>query len=203
MDSSNAYDRLQEMKAFDKSKSGVKGLVESGITKFPRIFIRPPEEIADDEGLRSERGQTQFKFSVIDLKDMVANGGDRVDDDVVSKVWCAAETVGFFQVVNHRITTKLLEEMLAAAREFHKVPKEVKMEYYGREEKRKASEKKSSNPMRKIKVQKLGVTRNAKGHIDLGIKYVISIMIFFQNFMTQLSGQSFVIKDERLLWDHQ
>ncbi|XP_028760999.1 1-aminocyclopropane-1-carboxylate oxidase homolog [Neltuma alba] len=136
MDSSNAYDRLQEMKAFDKSKSGVKGLVESGITKFPRIFIRPPEEIADDEGLRSERGQTQFKISVIDLKDMVATGGDGVDDYVVGKVGYDAETVGLFQVVNHRITTKLLEETLAAAREFHKVPKEVKMEYYGRGEKR-------------------------------------------------------------------
>ncbi|XP_028762395.1 1-aminocyclopropane-1-carboxylate oxidase homolog 1 [Neltuma alba] len=136
MGSSNTYDRLQELKAFDESKSGVKGVVESGITKIPRIFIRPPEEIAGDEGLGSERGQTQFEIPVIDLKDIVATGGDHADDDVVGKVRCAAETVGFFQVVNHGIPMKLLQEMLAAARVFHELPKEVKMEYYTREEKR-------------------------------------------------------------------
>ncbi|KAK3024893.1 hypothetical protein RJ639_044030 [Escallonia herrerae] len=35
---SGAGDRFQELKAFDESKAGVKGLVTAGITKIPRIF---------------------------------------------------------------------------------------------------------------------------------------------------------------------
>ncbi|KAK4258123.1 hypothetical protein QN277_007615 [Acacia crassicarpa] len=139
MESSNIYDRLQELKAFDESKSGVKGLVDAGITKLPRIFIRPPEEIAANEGLRSQRDQTQFKIPVIDLKDTVAGGGDCANGDVVGEVRRAAEMVGFFQVVNHGIPMKLLEEMLTAARKFHELPKEEKAEYYSREEKRKVN----------------------------------------------------------------
>ncbi|XP_034685758.1 1-aminocyclopropane-1-carboxylate oxidase homolog [Vitis riparia] len=33
------YDRESELKAFDGSKTGVKGLVDAGVTKIPRIFI--------------------------------------------------------------------------------------------------------------------------------------------------------------------
>jgi hypothetical protein len=36
------YDRFQELKAFDDSKAGVKGLVDASIAKLPRIFVRPP-----------------------------------------------------------------------------------------------------------------------------------------------------------------
>ncbi|KAJ1433744.1 Oxoglutarate/iron-dependent dioxygenase [Sesbania bispinosa] len=126
--SSTTHDRLQELKTFDESKAGVKGLVDSGITKLPRIFVMPPEELAAGEPISSELTQTQFRIPVIDLKDIA---GQRAH--VVSRVRQAAETVGFFQVVNHGIPMKLLEEMLAAAREFHELPQEVKAEYYSRE----------------------------------------------------------------------
>ncbi|KAA8527751.1 hypothetical protein F0562_035380 [Nyssa sinensis] len=49
----------------------------------------------------------------------------------------ASETMGFFQVVNHEITTSVLEEMLRAVRGFHKLPTEMKMEFYTRELNRK------------------------------------------------------------------
>ena len=39
------FDREAELKAFDGTKGGVKGLVDSGITKVPRIFIQPPENL--------------------------------------------------------------------------------------------------------------------------------------------------------------
>ncbi|KAK9107588.1 hypothetical protein Syun_023599 [Stephania yunnanensis] len=34
-------ERREELKAFDDTKAGVKGLVDAGVTKIPRIFINP------------------------------------------------------------------------------------------------------------------------------------------------------------------
>jgi len=35
----------EEVKAFDATKAGVKGLVDSGVTKIPRFFVHPPEDV--------------------------------------------------------------------------------------------------------------------------------------------------------------
>ncbi|BAU02397.1 1-aminocyclopropane-1-carboxylate oxidase-like protein [Vigna angularis] len=123
-----SFDRLLELKAFEETKGGVKGLIDAGITKIPRIFVMPPEDIAVS-GVRSD---TQFEIPVIDLKDVA---GDR--SGVINGIRQAAENVGFFQVVNHGMPAKLLEDMLAAAREFHELPQEVKGEYYTREKQKK------------------------------------------------------------------
>ena len=123
------YDRFQELKAFDDSKAGVKGLVDASIAKLPGIFVRPPEEVLAGDPIPSKN--IQFTIPVIDLSTRRS--------DVVAGVRCAAEAVGFFQVVNHGIGERVLEEMLEAARGFHELPREVKAEYYSRE------------PMRKVK----------------------------------------------------
>ncbi|WMV47927.1 hypothetical protein MTR67_041312 [Solanum verrucosum] len=94
------YDRMSEFKAFDDTKTGVKGLVDSGITKVPQIFILPPKN-------KAEICETHFVFSVIDLQG--------IDEDpikhkeIVDKVRDASETWGFFQVVNHGIPTFILD----------------------------------------------------------------------------------------------
>ncbi|KAL3359721.1 hypothetical protein AABB24_016306 [Solanum stoloniferum] len=36
-----SYDRMSELKAFDDTKAGVKGIVDAGITEVPRIFVQP------------------------------------------------------------------------------------------------------------------------------------------------------------------
>ncbi|GMN75779.1 hypothetical protein TIFTF001_056277, partial [Ficus carica] len=41
------YDRMKELKEFDESKIGVKGLSDSGTASIPRFFIHPPETLAD------------------------------------------------------------------------------------------------------------------------------------------------------------
>ncbi|GAA0149164.1 oxidoreductase [Lithospermum erythrorhizon] len=55
------YDRKSELIAFDETKAGVKGLVDKGVTKVPRIFIHPPDKI-------SANNKKQLKFpALIDL----------------------------------------------------------------------------------------------------------------------------------------
>ncbi|XP_010093418.2 1-aminocyclopropane-1-carboxylate oxidase homolog 1 isoform X1 [Morus notabilis] len=117
----NVNDRLHQLKTFDESKSGVKGLVDAGVTRLPPIFIRPPEELAAEN---SERNETPFSIPVVDLGDLPG---------AVDAVRRAAEEVGFFQVVNHGIPGGVLEAMLVAARGFHELPMEMKREYYSRE----------------------------------------------------------------------
>ncbi|KAL3329041.1 hypothetical protein AABB24_036244 [Solanum stoloniferum] len=120
----SSYDRMSELKAFDDTKTGVKGLVDSGITKVPQIFILPPK-------YRAETCETHFVFPVIDLQG--------IDEDpikhkeIVDKVRDASETWGFFQVVNHGIPTSILDKTLQGTRQFFEQDNEVKKEYYTRE----------------------------------------------------------------------
>uniref|UniRef100_A0A2N9G601 Isopenicillin N synthase-like Fe(2+) 2OG dioxygenase domain-containing protein n=1 Tax=Fagus sylvatica TaxID=28930 RepID=A0A2N9G601_FAGSY len=45
--SAESYDRANDVKRFDDSKVGVRGLVDSGITTIPRFFVHPLETLSD------------------------------------------------------------------------------------------------------------------------------------------------------------
>ncbi|KAL3536095.1 hypothetical protein ACH5RR_004556 [Cinchona calisaya] len=122
-----AFDRKREIKAFDDTKAGVKGLVDSGITTVPRIFIGPPETSKASNNSTSQ----QYKFPIIDLRGIDEDQAKR--KEMVEKVRDASGTWGFFQVINHGIPDDVLEEMLKGVRGFHEQETEVRKQWYTRE----------------------------------------------------------------------
>ncbi|KAI3700727.1 hypothetical protein L2E82_45365 [Cichorium intybus] len=114
----SAYDRPTELKAFDETKSGVKGLVDAGIRQVPPIFINPPETAA--------KTSTAFEIPVIDL-----GSTDRAS--TVEKIRMASENLGFFQVVNHGIPVSIMDEVLQGVRRFLEQDVEVRKRFYTRD----------------------------------------------------------------------
>ncbi|TMW95744.1 hypothetical protein EJD97_008393 [Solanum chilense] len=119
------HDRKSELKAFDDTKSGVKGLVDAGVSKVPQIFISPPDTYSN-----SNTGQ--FIFPVIDLQDMDSH--DQINrKKVIEKVRDASETWGFFQVINHGVLCDVMEEMIRGVCSFHEQDADIKKQWYTRE----------------------------------------------------------------------
>uniref|UniRef100_A0A7N2L6T6 Fe2OG dioxygenase domain-containing protein n=1 Tax=Quercus lobata TaxID=97700 RepID=A0A7N2L6T6_QUELO len=122
------YDRQKELKAFDDTKAGVKGLVDSGIVKIPPIFVIPTDELSCE---KSYSGSTNLQVPVIDLKDIHEGGVQR--KQAVEEIRHASETWGLFQIVNHGISEDVMDDMIKEIRRFHEQPTEVKREYYSRD----------------------------------------------------------------------
>ncbi|KAA8516751.1 hypothetical protein F0562_017051 [Nyssa sinensis] len=111
------YDRMKEVKEFDNSKIGVKGLSDSGIATIPKFFVHPPETLSD---LKSS--STCAGIPVIDLSGLKSHL-DR--PKIVEQIREAARTWGFFQVINHGVPVSVLDETIAAIKAFHEQPTEA------------------------------------------------------------------------------
>ncbi|XP_022723093.1 deacetoxyvindoline 4-hydroxylase-like [Durio zibethinus] len=127
-DSNPDYDSQSEVKAFDDTKAGVKGIVDSGMTKIPFMFI--------DQNFILENNSScvishQFSVPIIDLQGIREDLTLRAE--VIEQVQIACEKWGFFQVVNHGIPGSVLDEMIDGIRRFHEQDTEVKKEFYTRD----------------------------------------------------------------------
>ncbi|KAK6278861.1 hypothetical protein POUND7_019128 [Theobroma cacao] len=123
---SGEYNRSKELKDFDDTKAGVKGLVDAGIVSIPKIFIRPAEELAEE--LNSCR--INCEVPIIDLTN-IQEGNRR--KEIVDEVRVASTEWGFFQVVNHGIPLSVLDEMIDGVRRFNEQDLESKQEFYSRD----------------------------------------------------------------------
>ena len=120
-----SYDRAKEVKDFDETKAGVKGLVDSGIANIPKFLIHPPESLPRPSAAKT----ACFQIPVIDFRGY--DGSRR--PEIIKQIGEASETWGFFQMVNHGIPVSVLDSLLQAIKEFHEQPKEVKKEWYSRD----------------------------------------------------------------------
>ncbi|XP_039040229.1 1-aminocyclopropane-1-carboxylate oxidase homolog 1-like isoform X2 [Hibiscus syriacus] len=123
------YDRTSELKAFDETKAGVKGLVDAGIKQVPRIFHHPQDEMQKNSSV-SDDG-IPVSIPVIDLKNLKEDPGTR--RKIVDKVRSASESWGFFQVVNHGIPVSVLEEMKDGVLRFFEQDLEAKKKFFTRD----------------------------------------------------------------------
>ncbi|XP_074345852.1 1-aminocyclopropane-1-carboxylate oxidase homolog 1-like isoform X2 [Apium graveolens] len=119
-------DRLRELEAFDNTKAGVKGLVDAGVIKIPKIFVRPLDELSQKNPNSCLRRNVQVP--VIDLGGIGSCVKKR--KEVVDEIKLASMTWGFFQVVNHGIPVQLMDQMIDGVRKFHEQDLELKKEYY-------------------------------------------------------------------------
>ncbi|KNA12365.1 hypothetical protein SOVF_126620 [Spinacia oleracea] len=120
------YDRVKELKDFDETKMGVKGVVDSGVETVPKIFIRPSDELLEE-----------LKTPCVNLQVPVINfegiGEKDRYNEVVKEVLDASEKWGFFQVVNHGIPLKVLDNMLQGNQMFHEQDADIKKKFYTRD----------------------------------------------------------------------
>ena len=123
------YDRTTELKAFDETKAGVKGLVDAGIKEIPRIFYNSKSDNYIENN--SVFGDTEFSVPVIDLGGLIGDSFGR--KEIVDQVLKASEKGGFFQIVNHGIPESVMEEMKDGVRRFYEQETEVKKAFYTRD----------------------------------------------------------------------
>ncbi|KAK6161342.1 hypothetical protein DH2020_004723 [Rehmannia glutinosa] len=126
-DEQQYVDRMEMLKAFDETNAGVKGLIDSGLVKVPKIFVRPSEDLNEELTCKNT---TRIQVPVIDLSD-IQNADRR--KQIVEQVRIASETWGFFQVANHGIPLTVLDGMIDGIRKFNDQDVEEKKKYYSRD----------------------------------------------------------------------
>lgn len=128
------YDRRRELKEFDDSKAGVKGLVDSKIQKIPRIFQHKqlksePKNCSSNNNIIG----ISTDIPIIDFAAGIQENTVSSRSETVKKIREACESWGFFQIVNHGIPVGVMDEMVDAVRRFHEEEEVKKQLYYSRD----------------------------------------------------------------------
>ncbi|EOY20344.1 Oxoglutarate/iron-dependent dioxygenase - like 10 [Theobroma cacao] len=130
-DSKSNYDREKEVKAFDESKAGVKGLVDAGVSTIPPMFKHKKNGMPDFPVCTN----SNIEIPIVDFDDIDKDASLRTK--IIDQVRNACGKWGFFQLINHGIPASILDDMINGIRRFHEQDLEVKKGYYTRDYKTK------------------------------------------------------------------
>ncbi|TXG57522.1 hypothetical protein EZV62_015351 [Acer yangbiense] len=116
----------RDLKAFDDQETtvGVKGLVDSKLTKIPQKFIHDDHNQQLSSG-DDDHDQSKFSIPIIDL-----DHENSSRTEIIKQLKDACEKWGFFQVVNHGIPISILDEMIDGIRRFHEQDTEAKKKFF-------------------------------------------------------------------------
>ncbi|KAH7862182.1 hypothetical protein Vadar_001170 [Vaccinium darrowii] len=96
----------------------------SGVNHVPSNYIRP---VSDRPNLTAvEKSQGSNLIPVIDLQGL--NGPNH--SDVITEIGLACQQHGFFQVENHGVPEKMIENVMRIAREFFRLPESERLKSY-------------------------------------------------------------------------
>ncbi|PIN26797.1 Deacetoxyvindoline 4-hydroxylase [Handroanthus impetiginosus] len=118
--------QLRDLKAFDDSKAGVKGLVDSGIERIPPIFVHDKAKLEEDYSICHN---SQSKVPGIDFDDINTNRAQNIVKNRDDR-----EKWGFFQVINHEIPARVINRMIDGVGRFHEQEAELKKQYFTRDQ---------------------------------------------------------------------
>ncbi|KAK6937810.1 LOW QUALITY PROTEIN: Non-hem dioxygenase N-terminal domain [Dillenia turbinata] len=103
------YNRENEVRKFDETKAGVKGQIDSGIEKIPKMFIHSPETLQSQA----------FDRGSLDLQVRSTRHSSGRQREIVHQICKASDTWGLFQIVNHGGLTSVMKDMLESVQQFH------------------------------------------------------------------------------------
>ncbi|WRX22035.1 Oxoglutarate/iron-dependent dioxygenase - like 10 [Theobroma cacao] len=75
-------DRMKELKAFDDTKLGVQGLVDSGVMNIPKMFLRSANELAEE----LNHSRSHIRLPVIDLNGLLTDQRRKIVDQIQNGV---------------------------------------------------------------------------------------------------------------------
>ncbi|XP_039145613.1 1-aminocyclopropane-1-carboxylate oxidase homolog 3-like [Dioscorea cayenensis subsp. rotundata] len=115
--SSATTDKVPALKVFNDTKTGVKGLVDSGITSLPAIFHHPNICL-------SIPTSTHLSIPIFDLS--------LPRPIAVDLIRSACQDWGFFQLINHGIPLSTIDNTISSVRSFHELPAAIRSQHYTR-----------------------------------------------------------------------
>ncbi|KAI4975423.1 hypothetical protein ZWY2020_049030 [Hordeum vulgare] len=124
MAAADDYDAAVALAEFQAARAGVRGLVESGITSVPPLFLtrRPRTSSPSPPPVEAQNQPPLFTIPSVDLALPLSS--------TLPLIRAAARSCGFFHVTNHGVDAAAVDSAVSAVRAFHEQPLTTRSAFY-------------------------------------------------------------------------